>query len=461
MSNNDTAPMERLWNRNYCKVMTANFALFFAFYVLTPLLPLYLSEHFGATKDVIGLVLSGYTVTALLFRPFSGYLVDTFPRKTVLMVCFTAFAIFFAGYLAASTLLLFTIVRTLHGGPFGALTVANSTMAIDVLPSSRRTEGIGYYGLSNNLAMAIAPTVGIWLYHLSGSFELLFWIALAVALAGLAVDGTTHQTHQTHPRPLPGGRGVVSSAAETTNGKGNYSPPSKGGAGGRVLSLDRFFLLRGWLLGVNMLAFGFSFGVLSNYLAIYGKEELGMTGGTGTYFMLCSLGLMVSRLLGSKALRQGRLTHNAAEGMCISLVGYTLFIAGPTLAATIPGASAAGLATIPGASAAGLSSFITHASYYASALLIGLGNGHLWPAFQNMTICVAHNNRRGTANSTILVSWDAGMGLGILAGGVIAETMGYAAAFWTVVLVNAAGVATYFAWTRNFFLSRNLNDTVR
>ena len=153
---------DRLWNRNYCKVMAANFSLFFAFYVLTPLLPLYLSEHFGATKDVIGMVLSGYTITALLVRPFSGYVVDTFPRKKVLLICFTAFAIFFAGYLAASTLLLFLIVRTLHGGPFGALTVANSTVAIDVLPSSRRTEGIGYYGLSNNLAMAIAPTIGIW-----------------------------------------------------------------------------------------------------------------------------------------------------------------------------------------------------------------------------------------------------------------------------------------------------------
>ena len=52
---------EKLWNANYCKVMTANFTLFFAFYLLTPLLPLYLSEHFSATKDVIGLVLSGYT----------------------------------------------------------------------------------------------------------------------------------------------------------------------------------------------------------------------------------------------------------------------------------------------------------------------------------------------------------------------------------------------------------------
>ena len=190
--------MERLWNRNYCKVMAANFSLFFAFYVLTPLLPLYLSEHFGATKDMIGLVLSGYTITALVIRPFSGYMVDSFPRymvdsfprKIVLMVSFGAFAIFFAGYLAASTLLLFTIVRTLHGGPFGTLTTANATVAIDVLPSSRRTEGIGYYGLSNNLAMALAPTIGIYVYQLTHSFEFLFWIALIVACAGWLVDAT-------------------------------------------------------------------------------------------------------------------------------------------------------------------------------------------------------------------------------------------------------------------------------
>ena len=407
--------MERLWNRNYCKVMVANFTLFSAFYILTPLLPLYLSEHFGATKDVIGLVLSGYTITALLFRPFSGYVVDAFPRKTVLMISFGAFAIFFAGYLAASTLLLFTIVRTLHGGPFGALTVSNSTVAIDVLPSSRRTEGIGYYGLSNNLAMAIAPTIGIFIYKYTQSFELLFWLALVVACAGWIVDAT-----------------VKLDAKATIKNKQKFS-------------WDRFFLVRGWLLGLNMVAFGFSFGVLSNYLAIYGKEVMGITGGTGTYFMLCSVGLILSRLQGGKALRDGRVTHNAGSGMVISLIGYTLFILVPTLSA---------LFTIH-------SSLFTSLGYYGSALLIGLGNGHMWPAFQNMTINVAQNNQRGTANSTILISWDIGMGLGILVGGVVSELLGYSAAFWTVVLVNASGVACFFLATKAFFLRRNLNETVR
>ncbi len=413
---------ERLWNRNYCKVMVANFTLFFAFYILTPLLPLYLSEHFGATKDVIGLVLSGYTITALLFRPFSGYVVDAFPRKTVLMISFGAFAIFFAGYLAASTLLLFTIVRTLHGGPFGALTVSNSTVAIDVLPSSRRTEGIGYYGLSNNLAMAIAPSIGIFIYQLTHSFDFLFWLAFIVACLGWFVDSTV-----------------------------TLSPPKLGGVRGGLnkgkLSLDRFFLLRGWLLGLNMVAFGFSFGVLSNYLAIYGKEVMGITGGTGTYFMLCSVGLILSRLQGGKALRNGRVTHNAGSGMVISLIGYTIFIAFPFLGNLSP-----------------LTSYLsplTFLGYYGSALLIGLGNGHMWPAFQNMTINVARNNQRGTANSTILISWDIGMGLGILVGGVVSELLGYSAAFWSVVLVNASGVACFFLATKAFFLRRNLNETVR
>ena len=407
--------MERLWNRNYLKVMTANFALFFAFYLLTPLLPLYLYETFGATKDVIGLVLSGYTIVALLFRPFSGFFVDSFPRKMVLLIAYSAFAIFFAGYLAASSLLLFTIVRTLHGGPFGAVTVANSTVAIDVLPSSRRNEGIGYYGLSNNLAMAISPTFALFVYSETHNFQLLFWLAFAVALFGLIVDSTVTL---------------------------NKDPSSKfKDQSSKALRLDRFFLKSGWLIGVNMVFFGFCFGVLSNYLAIYGKQVLGMTGGTGAWFMLCSIGLILSRLQGGKALREGKLTQNASEGMVISLVGYTLFILMPTLSSLFTYHS----------------SLFTSFGYYGSALLIGLGNGHLWPAFQNMMISVAHHNERGTANSTILVSWDCGMGLGILVGGIIAELLGYSAAFWTVAIINLAGVTLYFVRTRQFFIVRRLS----
>lgn len=390
--------MEKLWNSNYIKVMAANFMLYFAFYILSPLLPLYLSEQFGATKDTIGIVLSGYTVAALIFRPFSGYIVDSFSRKKVLMVCFFVFFAFFAGYIAAGTLLMFAIVRTLHGAPFGAVTVANSTVAIDVLPTSRRNEGIGFYGLSNNLAMAIAPSIGMYIYKGTHNMSLLFWIALIVAFLGLLFATLVK---------LPT-KEIVKSKEK--------------------LSLDRFFLTRAWLLGINIAFFGFCFGVLSNYLAIYSKEVLGITAGTGTYFMLLSCGLVLSRLQGAKSLRAGKLVLNTAEGMLISLIGYILF-----------------------------ASLHNPIGYYASAILIGLGNGHMYPGFLNMFINMAHHNERGTANSTILTSWDLGFGIGILLGGVIAEFSGYTATFWTVAIVNAIGVLLFFVATRQFFTRRQIS----
>jgi predicted MFS family arabinose efflux permease len=383
---------EKLWNMNYLKVMTANFMLYFAFYILTPLLPLYLSERFGTTKDVIGIVLSGYTVAALVFRPFSGYVVDSFSRKKVLMVCFAVFFVFFFGYIAAGTLLMFAIVRTLHGAPFGAVTVANSTVAIDVLPASRRNEGIGYYGLSNNLAMAVAPSVGIYIYKYTGDFTLLFWIALVLAALAL-----------------------ISASAIQLPAKQIVKNKEK-------ISLDRFFLTKAWVLAINILFIGLCWGVLSNYLAIYSKEKLGITGGTGTYFMLLSIGLFMSRLQGAKALRAGKLTQNAAEGIILSLIGYTLFVACPNMV-----------------------------GYYLSAICIGLGNGHVYPAFLNMFISIANHNERGTANSSILTSWDAGQGIGVLIGGIIAEHTGYVSMFWTVVGINLIGVLMFFTVTRQFY----------
>ena len=388
---------EKLWNANYIKVMTTNFLLYFAFYLLTPLLPLYLSETFGATKDVIGIVLSGYTVAALIVRPFCGYVVDSFSRKKVLMTCLAAFFVCFAGYIAAGTILMFAICRTLHGGPFGAVTVANSTCAIDVLPPSRRNEGIGLYGLSNNFAMATAPSAGIYLHDVTGSFMLLFWTALLVALAAVAIAYTLR---------LPD-KSIVKNKDR--------------------ISLDRFFLTRAWLLAINIAMFGFCWGVLSNYLAIYSKEALGITGGTGTYFAILSCGLFLSRLQGRKALRDGRLAHNATEGMLLSLVGFTIFVAIPHPVA-----------------------------YYLSAALIGLGNGHLYPAFLNMFISVARHDQRGTANSSILTGWDFGFGIGCLLGGVVAEHCGYGAAFWMVAAENACAVVLFITAGRKFFEIRKL-----
>ena len=388
---------EKLWNREYLKVMTCNFLLFFAFYLLAPLLPIYLDEEFRADKDTIGFVLSGYVIATLLVRPFSGFIVDTFNRRKVLSLCFFFFFICFTGYIGASTLLMFAIVRTVHGLPFGATTVANSTVAIDVLPSSRRNEGIGYYGLSNNIAMAIAPSAGIWIYNATGNFRILFWISLVLSFVGFLL---------TMRVKLP--------QRERVEGKPK-------------LSLDHFFLGRAWLMAVNILLFGLCWGIMQNYVAIFGKQRLGITDGTGIFFAILSAGLIISRFFGSRQLRAGKITASGTQGVVCSTLGYLLF-------AISPGAWA----------------------YYLSALLIGLGNGRMYPAFLTMFVNTARHDQRGTANSSILISWDLGMGFGILMGGVLIEYASYSAAFWAAALVQTAGMILYIAATRGFYTSRKL-----
>lgn len=388
---------ERLWNSNYLKVWTANILMYTAFYIIMPLLPLYLNDTFGADKQTTGIVLCGYTITALLIRPFSGYLVDSFSRKKLLLLFYGMFAALFMGYLVCSSLLLFIIVRTLHGLPFGATTVAGSTVMIDVLPSTRRAEGIGYFGLSNNLAMAIGPSIGLYLYTTLHNFHILFILSLIIATIGFLIDCTL----QLENKPIVRTK--------------------------QPLSFDRFFLTDSIPESIVIVALSFSFGIISTYLAIYSREVVNIHSGTGTWFALLALGLMVSRLIGGRSLRKGQIVGNASFGMTLSCCGYLLFVICPN-----------------------------EIGYYGAALTVGLGNGHMYPAMQNIFIGLAPNNRRGTANSTLLTSWDTGVGLGIILGGMISEIYGYTAAFAMAFGVNLMGVIFFWTYVRAHYMRKRL-----
>ena len=78
----------RLFTPSYCCILAANFLLYFAFWLLIPVFPFYLKEVYGLPAGAIGVILSCYTLTALLVRPFSGYLLDAFARKPLYLLAF-------------------------------------------------------------------------------------------------------------------------------------------------------------------------------------------------------------------------------------------------------------------------------------------------------------------------------------------------------------------------------------
>ena len=389
--------MSKLWNITYSKAWGANFLLYFSFMLITPLFPVYLNETFGASKDTIGLVLAGYSIMAIAARFVSGHLVDTLPRIKVLVCAYLLFVACSGAYLVAGSLLLFGVVRTLHGAPFGAITVANSTVAFDTLPHSRRAEGIGYYGLSNNIAMALSPAVGIWLFGLWPSYELLMWASVATAIVGCALTASMRLPRRIRPLPK------------------------------KEFSFKSMVLWKGWSPGLCSLSYAVAYGVVSTYVALYSIEVLDHRNGAGVFFFCFSVGLVVSRLIGGRGLRQGKIVTNGAIGVVTGSIGYLLFALVPTVW-----------------------------SLYLSSLIIGLGCGHMFPALHNIFISMARKDQRGIATSTLLVSWDIGVGIGTLAGGFLSNSAGFAAAFLFAAAFKVAGSFFFFLHTRHDFYRKRL-----
>lgn len=267
---------DKLVTKNYIEILAANFLLYFGFYLLMPVLPFYLAEIFNSEKGTIGIILSCYTIAALCIRPFSGYLLDTFARKPLYLLAYFLFTAAFGGYLLAGTLTLFTLIRIFHGLAFGTVTVAGNTVVIDIMPSSRRGEGLGYYGMMNNTAMSIGPMVGLFL-HNAYSFEVIFWCALVSCALGL----------------------VMASLVKT---------PAKEPVKREPISLDRFILLKGIPAGICLLLLSVPYGMTSNYIAMY-SQQIGITAETGFFFTFMAFGMATSRLFSGRLVDRGKITQ--------------------------------------------------------------------------------------------------------------------------------------------------------
>ncbi len=370
--------MEKLWSKAFILVGVTNFLLFFAFYELLPILPLYIFEKFHAGATVSGIIISLYTIGALFCRPFAGFLVDSFSRKPLYFVMYFFFTAMFIGYAAAGALFVLGIVRLLHGISFGIASTAGSTIAIDVLPSSRRGEGIGYFGVTTNLAFATGPMTGMFLYESHGANPVIA-LSLTLCVIGLLLILPI----RTKLKPI----------------KKNAAP----------LSLDRFFLTKAIPQFLNMFFIGCAYGPLTNYVALYARQN--NLSGSGYFYALIAVGLISSRLLTGKLIDRGYLTRLVSIGLVLVTAAYFLFSLVPN-----------------------------QAIFLLSAFFIGSGLGLVFPGYQTMCVNLARHDQRGTATSTYLTGWDLGIGIGILVCGPLAEAFSYATMFFccaALLLVSA------------------------
>ncbi|MBO7261566.1 MAG: MFS transporter [Alistipes sp.] len=361
---------DRLFTRDYIFVCIAAFMMSFSFFILVPTLPMYLKDTFGISPALVGVVLSCYVIAVLSIRPMTGFIADTLPRKKVYIVSYAIFVASFLGYFfITQTLALFILLRVLHGFSFGMLTTAGNTLVIDVMPSSRRGEGLGYYGVTNNLAMAFGPMVGLFVIS-SGNYTLLFLTSLITGTVGLVLGALVRA-----PRKK----------IEKTEFK---------------LSADRFFLKEGIRACFAFFLLAIPYGMTTSYMALYAAQS-GITHNAGLFFTVMAAGLITSRLNSGKRVDRGFVTETILVGICIALVG---------------GFGEAILSTVSSWSIA--AGYVT---YFLTAFLFGYGYGTMFPAYNTLFINLAPNSRRATANATYLTGWDVGIGGGMLLGGYISE----------------------------------------
>lgn len=362
---------DRLWTRDYIFVCIAAFLMSFSFFILVPTLPLYLADTFNIDKALVGVVLSCYVIAVLCVRPLAGFVADAFPRKKVYIISYAIFVASFLGYFAITTsLAMFILLRVFHGFSFGMLTTAGNTIVIDVMPSSRRGEGLGYYGVTNNLAMAFGPMAGLFVIS-TGNYNLLFLTSLVTGTVGLIL-GSLVRT----PRK---------EIAETS---------------GIKLSADRFFLKEGLRACFAFFLLAMPYGMTTSYVALYATSS-GITQNTGLFFTVMAAGLITSRLHSGKQVDKGYITETIRLGIIIAFFGAV----GESLLS----------------SAAGYSISLGYVTYFLAAFLFGYGYGTMFPAYNTLFINLAPNSRRATANATYLTGWDVGIGGGMLLGGYIAE----------------------------------------
>lgn len=389
-------PKDRLFTSSYICILAANFLMFFGFWLLIPVLPFYLKETYNCPTAALGTILSCYTVSCLCVRPFSGFLMDKLPRKPIYIFCYAMCISIFGGYIAVKTLFLFIILRALHGVAFGGVTVGGNTLCVDIMPSSRRGEGLGYYGLTNNIAMALGPMTGLFL-HGKISYDNIFIVGMTTSVIGLACASavkTKKKTGNNNPASSRLALTKTCDSCENTNKSlsGTHNSP--------ILSLDRFVLIKGIPVSLSLLLLSIPYGATTNFVAMY-ANEIGLDVPTGFFFTLMAFGMGVSRIIAGKHVDRGYITQ------CIHWGYYPVILAFLLL---------------------GLCRFITPTSIYTATaiffsvpLLLGTGFGVMFPAMNSLYINLAPNNRRATATSTYLTAWDVGIGIGVVSSGVIAQ----------------------------------------
>lgn len=361
----------RLWSRNFILIMLSNFFIYISYQMVTPIIPLF-GDYLGASQKLVGLIGAAAMFSAVFMRPVAGRLIDRKSRKSIYIISLIGNILFVFAYGLAAIIPILIFFRLLHGLSWSTSTTSAVTVASDTVPISRLAEGMGFYGMTSTIALAVAPMISL---HFLNFFDYrnVFFVAAAMAVLGLVMAIGLKLNPIEKNNPLPSGW------HESLYERRAFSP------------------------AVTMLFICFTYGALMTFVTLYAAQE--HIKNIGPFFTVLALTLLITRP------NSGRLADR---------YGFHILM--------IPSCILCALSMLILGFADSLSMFLVAAALY------GVGIGAIIPSLQAMAVAYVPLNRKGAANATLMTGYDLGMGFGSLGSGFIAQYAGYSALYLICII---------------------------
>lgn len=353
---------EKIFSKEFIIIWFANFFIFLGFQMTLPTIPIFVNE-LGGSDQLIGIIVGIFTFSALLFRPYVGHSLESKGRGPVYIFGLALFVVSVGSFGLITSMGMLIVMRIIQGIGWGFSTTASGTIATDLIPPKRRGEGMGYFGLSGNLALALGPALGLTLADHISFTQLFFTCALLglVALV-LALNIRYKKVDNSIDKTKPARFDVLEKSA--------INP-----------SILLFFIT-------------LTFGGITSFLPLYAAEK-GVSG-IQLYFISFALFLMLSRIFAGKIYDKKGDIYVIPPGTVLIFVAMLLLSWLPnTMTMIIAGA------------------------------LYGLGFGSVQPALQAWAVDKAPQNRKGMANATFFSFFDLGVGVGAILFGQLAFMFHY------------------------------------
>ena len=356
-----------------------SFTVFMSAFQLLPVAPFHILA-LGGTGSEAGLFLGFLTYASAVSAPITGAIGDRFGKRRVLIAASLAITVFSLLYAFAPTYQLILALVLIHGIFWSGLLSSSSAYVIDIVPKSRRAEGLGYAGFASILAVAIAPWIGLWVFDRGG------WTLLCLEMATLNVL-------------------MAFIAWRLPPDTQREMPP---------LSLRPSALVEWRVMvgAVTLFLYSFSYGGITSFVAIY-ADTVGVTP-RALYFTVFALSIVATRPF--LARYADRIGHARMIVPCLMLMVTGIVVL--TVASTRP-------------------------TFIASAVLFGIGFGSAYPIFVAHLMHHVPDNRRGATFGALIGAFDTGLGTGSIAIGWLSEHYGFSRAF-AVAAVLASLSIPYF-----------------